>query len=294
MFDPSRHTIRVQGGREYLPVAARLVWFREEHPDWGIVTDPMQIDQDQQYAIFRASIVNEAGRLIATATKREAVRGFPDYLEKAETGSVGRALALCGYGTQFAAELDEGERLADAPRSTSAPARNGMATAQRAGATVAPSDMSQSLTDPAQIAASSQRAEATRAARQRWIDAAGEVGVDAPSERGLMLNALLSRPLDSREAVRAADYDAATDRLLAEGVPEAMARPATEPDEAGMATEAETEPAETPPVRDDILADPFAEDEAPGVMERGAPVAGALFPDGAGRGAPKSAMAAGL
>lgn len=36
--------------------------------------------------------------------------------------------------------------------------------------------------------------------------------------------------------------------------------------------------------REDILADPFAEDEVPG----------ALFPDGAGRGTPKSAMAAGL
>lgn len=280
-FDPSRHTIRVQGGREYLPVAARLVWFREEHPDWGIVTDPMEINQGEQYAIFRASIFNEEGRLIATATKREDVRGFPDYLEKAETGSIGRALALCGYGTQFAAELDEGERLADAPRPATSgksaqPARNGMATAQCAG---------QSVTDPAQIAASSQRAEATRAARQRWIDAAGEVGVDEPSTRGQMLNALLSRPRDSREAVRAEDYTAATDRLLAEGVPYVVVGSSPAPrDDPGMATEDEMGTVETAPARDDILADPFAEDEVPG----------ALFPDGAGRGAPKSAMAAGL
>lgn len=267
MFDPSRHTIRVQGGREYLPVAARLVWFREEHPDWGIVTDPMQIDQGEQYAIFRASIFNEAGRLIATATKREDVRGFPDYLEKAETGSVGRALALCGYGTQFAAELDEGERLADAPRTPSGkpaqPARNGVTTARRP--------------DP--------HVDLTRAARQRWIDAAGEVGVDDPGTRGQMLNALLSRPRDSREAVRAEDYAAATDRLLAEGVPYVVVGPGPAPrDDPGMATEDEMGTVETMPTRDDILADPFAEDEVPG----------ALFPDGAGRGAPQSAMAAGL
>lgn len=272
-FDPSRHTIRVQGGREYLPVAARLVWFREEHPDWGIVTDPMQIDQEEQYAIFRASIFNEAGRLIATATKREDVRGFPDYLEKAETGSIGRALALCGYGTQFAAELDEGERLADAPRPAPSgkpaqPARNGMATAQRA--------------------------DLTRAARQRWIDAAGEVGVDDPSARGQMLNALLSRPLDSREAVRAADYDAATDRLLAEGVPGRVDSPSDPaPDDPGTASEDDAVPAETTPARDDegILADPFAEDEMPSDRS-----AGALFPETTGRrnDAPKSAMAAGL
>ena len=37
-------------------------------------------------------------------------------MEKAETGSIGRALAYCGYGTQFCAdELDEAERIVDAP-----------------------------------------------------------------------------------------------------------------------------------------------------------------------------------
>ena len=115
-FDPKKHTIRVQGNREYLPVSARLLWFRSEHPDWGIVTQPVEINLEKQYAIFQASIFNEEGKLMATATKMENVRGFPDYLEKAETGSVGRALALCGYGTAFAPELEEGDRLADAPR----------------------------------------------------------------------------------------------------------------------------------------------------------------------------------
>ena len=35
--------------------------------------------------------------------------------EKAETKAVGRALAMLGYGTQFAPELDEGERIVDSP-----------------------------------------------------------------------------------------------------------------------------------------------------------------------------------
>ena len=114
-FDKQKHLIRVQGNREYLPVSARLIWFREEHPDWGIVTTPVEINLEKQYAIFSASIFNAEGKLMATATKMENVRGFPDYLEKAETGSVGRALAYCGFGTQFAPELEEGTRLADAP-----------------------------------------------------------------------------------------------------------------------------------------------------------------------------------
>jgi hypothetical protein len=40
---------------------------------------------------------------------------FSVYIEKAETGSIGRALAMCGYGTLQAPEFDEQERLADAP-----------------------------------------------------------------------------------------------------------------------------------------------------------------------------------
>ena len=106
-FDPKRYVIKVQGNREYLPVSARLIWFRSEHPDWGIVTEAIEINHEKQFAVFRASIFNEDGRLIATATKKEDVKGFGDYIEKAETGSVGRALAMCGYGAQFAPELEE-------------------------------------------------------------------------------------------------------------------------------------------------------------------------------------------
>ena len=117
-FDPNRHLIKVQGGRSYLPVSARLIWFRGEHPDWGIETEPITIDSDKNYAIFRARIYNAEGRLMAMGTKKEDIKGFGDYIEKAETGAVGRALALCGYGTQFAPELDEVGvgRFADSPQ----------------------------------------------------------------------------------------------------------------------------------------------------------------------------------
>ena len=40
---------------------------------------------------------------------------FLHVVGKAETGAVGRALAMCGYGTLQAPEFDEGERIADAP-----------------------------------------------------------------------------------------------------------------------------------------------------------------------------------
>ena len=117
-FDFKRHLIKVQGGRSYLPVSARLVWFREEHADWGIETEVVEIDHEKQYAVFRARIYNADGKLMATGTKKEDVKGFGDFIEKAETGAVGRALALCGFGTQFSPELDEvgAGRFSDSPQ----------------------------------------------------------------------------------------------------------------------------------------------------------------------------------
>jgi hypothetical protein len=101
-------------GKEYLEVKYRLVWFREDHPDWSIETEILSVTDQSCYA--RASIRDESGRIIATSHKFESKLGFPDFIEKAETGAIGRALALIGYGTQFCAdELDEGERIVDAP-----------------------------------------------------------------------------------------------------------------------------------------------------------------------------------
>ena len=114
-FDVKKHLIEIQGGKEYLPVASRLVWFRQEHPDWGIETKPVELDVEKGYAIYEAYVYNTEGKLMAKGAKMETARGFADYLEKAETGSIGRALAVCGFGTQFAPEMDEGERIVDSP-----------------------------------------------------------------------------------------------------------------------------------------------------------------------------------
>lgn len=115
-FDKNEHLIKVQGGRTYLPVAWRLVWFREEHPDWGIVTEPLDINHEKQYAVFRATIFNAEGKIMATGTKKEDVKGFGDWTEKAETGAVGRALAMCGYGTQFEPDMDDAPRPGAGPQ----------------------------------------------------------------------------------------------------------------------------------------------------------------------------------
>lgn len=101
-------------GKPYLQIAHRLVWFREEKPGYSIETDYVSITETS--ALAKAVIRDEQGRVLSQAHKYEDKQGFADFREKAETGAVGRALAMIGYGTQFCAdELDEGERIADGP-----------------------------------------------------------------------------------------------------------------------------------------------------------------------------------
>lgn len=104
-------------GKDYMMVHQRLVWFREEHPLWSIETEFVTLSD--KAAMAKATIKEDTGKIIATAHKQENTAGFGDFMEKAETGAVGRALLLCGYGTAFAAsDLDEGERIVDTPVET--------------------------------------------------------------------------------------------------------------------------------------------------------------------------------
>lgn len=107
-------------GKEYLAVAHRLVYFREVYPNGIIKTQmlAMQGEGDAEYSVFKAEIYVD-GVMVSSAHKKETRKGFEDHIEKCETGAVGRALALAGFGTQFCSdELDEKGRLADAPLET--------------------------------------------------------------------------------------------------------------------------------------------------------------------------------
>ena len=114
-FDPRQHLMNLKG-KDYLPVAARLIWLNEEAPRYTIQSQILKLEDT--YAIVQATVVvfDETGSTIktASATKREDKTHFPDYLEKAETGAVGRALGMLGFGTQFAPEFDESTGLLEA------------------------------------------------------------------------------------------------------------------------------------------------------------------------------------
>jgi hypothetical protein len=120
MFNPNEHLIDLKG-KKYLQVMYRLVWFREEKPLWSIETFVIALEENK--AVFRAEIKDENGRVISTGFGSETQKDFNDFIEKAETKAIGRALAMLGYGTQFAPELDEGERIVDSPVEMHKPSR---------------------------------------------------------------------------------------------------------------------------------------------------------------------------
>jgi hypothetical protein len=107
--------VRVSSGNLYLKAAYRVLWLREEHPDWSIHTAIEYADWQQGFVVVKAVIMDAEGKVIATAHAEES-RGRLPFVRKAETGAIARALGLCGYGTEFG-ELDEEETEAQvAPR----------------------------------------------------------------------------------------------------------------------------------------------------------------------------------
>lgn len=111
-FNPKEHLMDLKG-KDYLQVMWRLVWFREEKPGWCIDTKLEQLTDN--HAVFSAKVYDENGVQKSAGYGSESVKDFRDFIEKAETKAVGRALAMLGYGTQFAPEMDEGERIVDSP-----------------------------------------------------------------------------------------------------------------------------------------------------------------------------------
>lgn len=125
-FDPQEHLTSVRGGGRYLPVKWRLVWFRDENPAGSVVTELVQLDRSDPshggFALFKATATcviqgPDGTTHLATATGHgsETEADFRDYIEKAETKAIGRALGALGYGTEFADDFDLGDAIADAP-----------------------------------------------------------------------------------------------------------------------------------------------------------------------------------
>lgn len=114
-FDPRRFITRV-GGAEYLEVKWRLLWLRTYDPGASIRTE--LVSHENNVAVFKAHVYLTDSSGDATGYGSEGYDDFRDYLEKAETKAIGRALAALGFGTQFTPDFDfsdDGQKVVDAP-----------------------------------------------------------------------------------------------------------------------------------------------------------------------------------
>ena len=109
-IDPEKEMIRVKGSKnpDYLQVKHRMIMLRDmfreaTHEEKIIFHDP-----DKRVAVVQATVtlppqdINYPDiRAVGMGVKSETGSDFGDYLEKAATGAMGRALYAVGIGAQF-------------------------------------------------------------------------------------------------------------------------------------------------------------------------------------------------
>lgn len=183
-FEPAKFLTRVNGS-EYLEVKWRLVWMRDRHPDATVETELMS--HHDNTAVFRARVVIPGGGS-ATGWGSETAGDFRDYLEKAETKAIGRALAALGFGTQFCPDFEfgaAGGRVVDAPVKVSRFIRN------------------EATSDRSEPAASAVPEQAATQRQLRYLQAvAREAGLDAAAldERAMQEFGVQASDLSRRDA----------------------------------------------------------------------------------------------
>jgi hypothetical protein len=142
-------------------------------------------------AVFRAQVsIPDGGS--ATGWGSESAGDFRDYLEKAETKAIGRALAALGFGTQFCPDFEFGAavgRVVDSPVKTPARSSGNASTDRQETASVA-------AIGPDQPATQRQLRYLQAVAREAGLDGAG-LDERAKQEFGVLAAALSRRDASS-------------------------------------------------------------------------------------------------
>src|SRR5258708_5613365 len=85
---------------EYLPVQWRIFWFRIDNPKGKIDSHALTLDLERGAAIFETYVEREDGGS-ARMHGSETAGDWKDYIEKAQTKSLGRALATWFAPSQY-------------------------------------------------------------------------------------------------------------------------------------------------------------------------------------------------
>jgi len=202
-FDPAKHITQIRSGNgppaDYLAVKWRVMWFRDVYPEGTIDTEHITLNDNQ--AVFRARVCQVSDGMVrgtATGYGSETAGDFRDYIEKAETKAVGRALATLGYGTQYIP--DDGDRIADSPVDRPAPR---------------PGVMSEGATEP-------QKKFLASLARDARLD---RVALDALSEE------VAAQPVSALTRKGASDVIEALQQMIADGAPDPVPLSPTLPEQ---------------------------------------------------------------
>ena len=110
-FDPASRLSTLEDGSQYLGARDRLLWFLQEQEQFSITS---QVDRmSSALVVVKVTLAIQGGKKVE-ALGSAATNGDYRAVETAETHALARALALLGYGTESALELDTGS-AADAP-----------------------------------------------------------------------------------------------------------------------------------------------------------------------------------
>lgn len=226
-WDPNDHLMKLERwdkkaqrmiANDYLNVPNRSLWFVRDQRALiaaGLATTPylietelVELDRERGWALFKTHIRDSVGNE-ATMYGSEAAADFPDYIEKASTKSLGRALALLGYGTQYAPEMDEGERVVDAPQEQTRTVSRPQAQQQATRSAAAPTDVKQAQLDHirnlAEYLEINPRQVANFADAEKYIK-------ELEAQRATKREAEKGQPTQPKAATERKDNDLAIDR----------------------------------------------------------------------------------
>ena len=95
------------GKKDYVEVDERIRLFWELHPTWSITTEMIYNCEKEMITIFKATVLEESGRVRSTGHAREfqadkkSMVNKTSHVENCETSAIGRALGVKGIITEY-------------------------------------------------------------------------------------------------------------------------------------------------------------------------------------------------